>query len=360
MTIGASLSLLLPSAFVKLSSPSLASLSPPARLRIIASGAFHNLLMWVVLVLLISSPIGKLGWRLLGYADVGAYGRVVTGFDDDSDLQGYLPFGSLITKLDDISLNSTTDVWTRHLTQSTQSTAAAPGWCIGQDSYLSAPSTCCSSSSHDTPPSSFACFSSRCLDPLSVMNRGHARCISLSDCASEQVCVMLDERESLLRITFLPEPRDRNSKSQVVVWRGPRIEVYEQVRVGTMLPGTFTPLWLPDLTGVFFEYLATIALSLYFFNLLPLPYLDGVQLLDALLDYISAATSGPSARYSLSPDIELDAIEAGSSERMTGRSWSTRTRSRWKERLTWTLRVYTIVMSVTYIVLGMVEWIIRR
>ncbi|TFK47327.1 hypothetical protein OE88DRAFT_792725 [Heliocybe sulcata] len=372
LSVGFSLTLLLPSFFVKLPLPALDSLPPLSRMRIIAAGAFHNLVTYIVLFVFISSGVGKTGWRLLGYEDVSAYGRVVTGLDEDSPLRAYIPVGSLLTALDDTALtsNSTSttdsDRWTAYLTDSTLASPSSPGlgWCIPQAEYLNAPTACCLQSH---PPSSesedpLACFSSRCLAPLSVMNRGRTRCTpsptnadSILDCRPEEVCAALDDREegSLLRIAFVAQPRTGGGKTGIVVWRGPRKEVYEQVQVGTLLPPRFLPLLLPSLAGLFIQYMATIALSLYFFNMLPFPYLDGVQLLDALLDYLAALTGGPLSDRNL----ELEAMEGG--VRVTGRSW-TSSRSPRKEQVARGVRVYTIVISSAYIALGVVEWVVQR
>ena len=53
-----------------------------------------------------------------------------------------------------------------------------------------------------------------------------------------------------------------------------------------------------------FSYLKMATQSLYIFNLLPLPFLDGTQLLDAVLDVVLA--SGP-----YSDAIDLEALEGG-------------------------------------------------
>lgn len=49
-------------------------------------------------------------------------------------------------------------------------------------------------------------------------------------------------------------------------------------------------------------------LSLYIFNLLPLPFLDGTQLLDAVLDFVLVSVNGSG---SYSDTIDLEALEGG-------------------------------------------------
>ena len=54
----------------------------------------------------------------------------------------------------------------------------------------------------------------------------------------------------------------------------------------------------------YFSYVATLSLSLFLFNLLPLPFLDGSQLLDALADLLSAHASQRAMTAALA-DAEL-------------------------------------------------------
>jgi S2P endopeptidase len=61
------------------------------------------------------------------------------------------------------------------------------------------------------------------------------------------------------------------------------------------------------------SYVSTLTLSLYLFNLLPLPFLDGAQLLDALSELLFVSVSSSSARSSASQD-GLD-VESGDASR---------------------------------------------
>jgi S2P endopeptidase len=125
-----------------------------------------------------------------------------------------------------------------------------------------------------------------------------------------------------------------SSPEEILLWSGPRREVWEQVQVGTLRPRFgFLPLSLPMATYTFFEYLQMATLSLYLFNLLPLPFLDGTQLLETLLDWLI----DPSAA-SLT-EIDLEALEGGSFET------ETRNISRWHVR--WKQAVSKLVRSGT-------------
>lgn len=79
-----------------------------------------------------------------------------------------------------------------------------------------------------------------------------------------------------------------------------------------------------------------ITLALYFFNLLPLPFLDGAQFLDALLD-VSAAWPSPSieGRY-----IEMDELESGRGQTpIDNGNRKSAVSKRWKERVTRMLQI---------------------
>ena len=78
--MGFSLTVVLPSAFVALPSAAIHALQPPARLRIVAAGAFHNLLFWLVLQSLAWSQLSSAIWSLV-YRDTLSFGRVVVDVD---------------------------------------------------------------------------------------------------------------------------------------------------------------------------------------------------------------------------------------------------------------------------------------
>ena len=81
------------------------------------------------------------------------------------------------------------------------------------------------------------------------------------------------------------------------------------------------------------RYLKMLTLSLYFFNLLPLPFLDGGQLFDVLQDWWERRPEprrGPSAAApggEDEEDIPLGALEGGADASETARRRSTTARS---------------------------------
>ena len=81
-SVGASLMVILPSAFVSLS-PMLQELSAIKRMRVISAGAWHNVVLCLAMYLLAFVP-GQHFWNLVGYDDIGSRGVVVHGIDSVS------------------------------------------------------------------------------------------------------------------------------------------------------------------------------------------------------------------------------------------------------------------------------------
>lgn len=79
-SIGASLTLVIPSAFVALSPISDSVDQRLPRLRVISAGAWHNLLLWGVLYFATVAGIGH-AWTYLGWSDISSRGRAVVGVD---------------------------------------------------------------------------------------------------------------------------------------------------------------------------------------------------------------------------------------------------------------------------------------
>ncbi|KAF8958412.1 hypothetical protein BDZ97DRAFT_1668560 [Flammula alnicola] len=330
---GASFTVCIPAAFVSFPTAGMKALPSQARSRIIAAGPFHNIVFWCFLVFITRSGLINLASFVSGYQNVSNVGKVVIDVNLDSPLSLHLPPGAIITKLDDTSLafpDTPTDVWTEYL----QGTTKGPslGWCVGR-TVLAKSDACCTPSL--TKPSAFSCFVSPddsergCIDPVPVLTHphGHSRCTSSDGCPPESACVRPQKESQLMRLTVRPSA-SHIDEDTVVLWSGPSAEVWEEgnlvqtVRVGNWVPRIWIlPLWLPPLLATFWEYLSMATLSLYFFNLLPLPYLDGAELLHALLDWVF-----DTKQESFSYDIE--AFEPGGDYHE-----DTRTRRRWKERI---------------------------
>lgn len=235
--------------------------------------------------------IGAL-WGWLGYEDTTSLGRVVLDLDgvanlifnlgdptdplficQDSPLRGYLPVGALITQLDDTSISTEgrgEDIWESYLTGSYLHKIEGEGWCVRESWWMGEsglqkllryiislptdkPETCCthssSSSDRSLPPTPYvgSCFiveeanpsvRMRCLDPVPLLTglhneqddrhfehveEGH-RCSHRNPCKRGSICVHPRTGEQLLRIHFSGYDGD----AQVLLWNGPRREVWEQ------------------------------------------------------------------------------------------------------------------------------------
>jgi len=93
-------------------------------------------------------------------------------------------------------------------------------------------------------------------------------------------------------------------------------------------------------------------LSLYVFNLLPLPFLDGTQLLDAVLDFVFGASV---SAYSADA-VDLEALEGGRSVRRDGRRRGGHGRLKfWIGKMT---RSGAVGLCVGCVGLGVVNWMV--
>ncbi|KAI0084668.1 hypothetical protein BDY19DRAFT_970529 [Irpex rosettiformis] len=388
-SIGASLSLIIPSAFVGLPSAPVQALPPKGKLRLISSGAWHNLVFWLFLYMVAYMRIGSFILRSVGYTDVGRWGRVVVGVHEDSPLHGYLPTLSVITDLDDQSLTSadgSLDIWTSYLSSTTNPDTNAMndrglGWCVDGRWFLDHRSDGCCTPHESSSSAQGACFSAdssleierRCIPPLSVLQPSSShekpddgssselkRCREAAHCASHSLCARLDQKEDLLRIKLvLPPSHSSREKGdnpsdereiKTVVWSGPREELLEEVEVSTYLPRyAFLPLGVPNAGAVLFSYVSTLTLSLYLFNLLPLPYLDGSQLLEALFDFVQERTSINSSR---SASGDLESGYNSSSTRLGAlrlRSWKA---DRWRTKMVGGAKVISVGLMGLCVILG--------
>ncbi|KLO18242.1 hypothetical protein SCHPADRAFT_936315 [Schizopora paradoxa] len=84
-------------------------------------------------------------------------------------------------------------------------------------------------------------------------------------------------------------------------------EIWDEVSVGVLAPKSrFMPIGLLGFVSLFFDYLATLSLSLYLFNLFCLPLLDGSHFFSALLDFIGGAREFREARSPIELNGESD------------------------------------------------------
>ena len=132
-SLGASLTFVLPAAFVAFPSHTIAAVSPHVRARIAASGPLLSALLGLALVI----PLGRL-FLLAGYSDVAAEGLIIASVTPDSPLASHLPLGALITALDDLPLAGTKEsAWREYLTAPHSPDFKEPAWCVDTKWFLS-------------------------------------------------------------------------------------------------------------------------------------------------------------------------------------------------------------------------------
>ncbi|KAF5366299.1 hypothetical protein D9758_005736 [Tetrapyrgos nigripes] len=384
LSAGISLTVIIPSAFVSFSSVFLENLKPPDRARIIAAGPWHNLVFWVFLLGIArianvfngTTGLGSVVTGLL-WQDVRALGRVVVDVDEDSPLKEFLRAGTIITTLDDVSLASKEDIWTKYLLHGKEElTDSNFGWCVGIDTLREGDnSTCCA---NPNSASDLSCFISwpnpnpdtnptktstrSCLDPYPILTNTHrkARCSRNEDCI-QGVCVRPQNPNVFLRLRIKSQTRERHDhnnddgnvdddeddddEDEIVLWNGPSKEVWEQVVLGESIPRFwFIPLWESVLD--FWSYLKMATLSLYLFNLLPLPHLDGSQFLDVVISWIFT-TPTLALGMAIENDGDID-TELGLSRASPLNGRERDTGSRWR----WTRRIERLVKTGTLSALG--------
>jgi len=281
LSCGITVTGLFPSAFVTLPATRLENLPPRDRLQIISAGCFHN---FVLLCLLFSAAwLGanvSPSWLL--FQDVSSLGSLVVGVENGSPLATHLPVGTLISKIDDTPMASVSsdDPWGHALLS--PSSGSLQGWCV-DDAHLEKASSpeCVSTGS---------CFVSKAdntiqyeLDPVLIFSENFPRCNDSTECSSSSSCVVPRSDEQLVRISVLRNYRNESTE-EIIVWKGPKEEIWEQVQVGHLRPRfPFVLSMLPELASAFFEYMKIANLSLYLVNMLPIMGLDGYQSLAVLL-----------------------------------------------------------------------------
>lgn len=102
------------------------------------------------------------------------------------------------------------------------------------------------------------------------------------------------------------------------------------------LPGyPIFPLGLPTVGTLLFEYLNTVSISLFFFNILPVRILDGGEILSSFMDVLIIWNTG---NESVSGDVDLEQGEGSSLRGNVVRAaiWSRRARrfENWIEKTT--------------------------
>ena len=132
-SLGASLTLLLPAAFVAFPTHTLTAQAPRVRARIAAAGPLFSALLYLVLLL----PLGR-PFFLLGYSDISSDGLLVASVTPGSPLVSHLPPGTLLTALDDFPLsNAQENTWSDYLSGPHSRISKEPALCLDTEWFHS-------------------------------------------------------------------------------------------------------------------------------------------------------------------------------------------------------------------------------
>ncbi|KAL1412161.1 hypothetical protein Q8F55_003168 [Vanrija albida] len=300
------LHLVLPSASVIFPANAVDYLPFKAHARLATAGPWHNLVLWLALFAL--GGLSPLAW-----GNSLAEGRAVVAVAQDSELRAHLRPGDILTHVDDIFLGGKEDIWTKYLTGQpiplgTPAPAEPNGWCVSKYEFDDAPRAPCAAhhlvgfvrAEHGGGSET------HCLAAHNIISMPSTEC----HCPLSHICVNLSPLEHILRIRT-----KRGSKRDVVLWSGDKEAVLQQVEVGTKVPrfwGAGTR-W----ADLFLAYLKMVTLSLFVFNLLPLPSTDGIHLLNAVLQSRGHQLSRPARQLvtnssSRHPTINLYRYDEGS------------------------------------------------
>ncbi|KAI5474970.1 hypothetical protein MNV49_002154 [Pseudohyphozyma bogoriensis] len=299
--------LVLPTFYVSL--PPVAE--PTTELRIAAAGVFHNGVLLALTWLLSSAGggLGKLCMKATGVF-VGSGGLRVVKVSTMSPLRPYLLPHDLVTTIDDYPLiyphTSPHSRFTSYLSSPTLQSQTTLGWCIPRAYFTRTISSnrgdCCpfpssSSSADHEPESPKLCFHhvgtpyQACLDPLPLFPPSEvvpARCQETKDCEGSDGCAMIAEEELVVRLTV----GEVGEEKRTVVWQGEKRLLGEQVTVTDVQPRKWFRWlglgWEPAFEA-FYSAIFTLSLTLGFFNLLPLPHLDGTVLLTSFFTSLTAS-----------------------------------------------------------------------
>lgn len=271
------------------------------QLRIVSAGVAHNLGVLFLLRAVVLMGIGRLFWK-------DAHGlRVV--HSGDANLAQWMPVHATITAVDDTALaalgsRERVEAWDAFLEGDGVS---KDGWCVAKDAWAAASSACC-----QAPRPDMACFvaqTSACLDPVSVFSNA-TRC----EGGCSGVCVRPAAHELLGRVAVQQGPA-----SELVVLRGPFDALQRSIQVSpSRLPGLVMTVLgtvgasAADAMVLFIHYLEVIVVmvnvALAFFNMLPLPSLDGGAYLRlALVEYY--AQDAPDTYMLDADDVEGGAVD---------------------------------------------------
>lgn len=243
-----------------------------------------------------------------------------------SPLRGLLKSGEMVVGLDDVELDEGVPlvVWEEYLGKEGGNAYESMGWCFPRQDFSERREGCCVEGEEgelcfaEEEEGRTACVSA---ERLWASGGRAKRCVGSAGCG-EGVCARIEEGEKVVRIVV-----GGGEETRVVVWQGARRGVLEQgesavshagkrtklmaeaVSVTGLQPRWwFLPLSLPRTISRFVasvvslsphfrcahdksRHTISLSLTLAFFNLFPLPHLDGSAILSALFASLLAVSS---------------------------------------------------------------------
>ncbi|KAI9304825.1 hypothetical protein BJ944DRAFT_162883 [Cunninghamella echinulata] len=272
-----------PGAFVNISDQYLQLLSPFRQLKVICAGVWHNLVLYLFTLILLSGGL-KTGLELCGWQSLedNGGGVSVVQVRDQSPMAAHLPISSVIYQLDDMELEHNMMDWNQFLLNPLgRHEGPHPGFCANQESH---PLTCCEIDDQypfgKSPNVSLSCFqhyleegkeeenanSLSCLSTIQVLGTRHPeRCESDSECSGEGMeCVTPYSpslRGQVVRVyARMPywKMTSEDDQDKVFVFEGELIDIWESVKVGILQPKYwFLPASLPHRLELMLRYYYT-------------------------------------------------------------------------------------------------------
>ncbi|KAF9962616.1 Membrane-bound transcription factor site-2 protease [Mortierella alpina] len=380
---GIFLYILYPGAFVDISPRALAIMSPLQQLRVICAGVWHNIVLFILVWAFLSSGALMLCLRVIGWTQMD-HGLSVVDVDKTSDLSGHLRLGSIITKVNDLSLKGDPlDLWKTSLLpppgpshDNSSKKQLEAGFCIPDTLLFVKPSDCCLFTpetqfghSRDITLSCFTPFDSsssattahqegsgdrilardgQCLPSLDILaNSTPSRCSPTdSTCAAGSTCYRPFtpyRTGSIVRLYYSLAPwmpsiepgTDGNKhlsaakRDQVVVYQGDPADIFEAVQVTSI--GTrwsFLPLGLPTAVLLTVQYTMSFSLALSVLNIVPARHLDGHHALTAFVALFSSIQRSYKSTRSVRSSLAECLLDGGAALTAASSSLSTATFAR--------------------------------
>ncbi|ORY91217.1 hypothetical protein BCR43DRAFT_498714 [Syncephalastrum racemosum] len=291
-----------PGAFVNIPDQPLQLLAPKSQLRIVCAGVWHNAVLYLVTLLLLSGGL-KSCLEIAGWQSLESEGGVsVVTVRPDSPLAVHLQLSSVIYQLDDLPLQRNILDWNAYLLEDGGKHVPDAGFCAPITSVTedlacceidnefpfgkAANATVSCFTNFDIQTSPFkSCFTTT--DILLAPER--QRCNRDTDCLQTgQRCVMPytpSEAGQIVRLHVrMPPWYPASEKDKMFVFEGELVDIWESVKVGLLRPRfRILPVSLPHMSELLLQYISSFTLALAILNILPVFQLDGQYALEQLV-----------------------------------------------------------------------------